>query len=498
MGARASKFEARSDPQVCVRRHGDPWCPLHRGHNVTSFCSECKILVCLDCITSDEHQGHKFIKFKDCLRDADNKIEERLEDIDKHLISHLDNELSSVTEEIKRREEEWKSKEVQLKNQEKIEQFRRYYEAMIISLRAYETLLKVYKKQLPKEKKKYADIMKSDSDILRYDTGVQLTKDIMDEIQSKPNIPEMTKTKQFDDVMKKLQQEIVRISTTYTDLLYATGASTGMDINLMVTSMFDNESPRYYSATPISADTAWVGEHRYNEHNKKYYNSNKLRLITSTGTVLCIRNFDTNDWITHLSVHPITGLLYCGFYRDRTVRSIDTTTGRTTTVIHCGCRPDRIKVTHDDHVLVSTWMEPDSVYRYKLTVGFVHKSTEKYQVFDIDHCPTSNRVLLSCGYAGVVVLDNRITLMIHTFNGLSGQGRKMFGCQTALFDNSGNIIVGDCDNKEIYILDGKHFSLIHKLHIDGISKSSEIRLYHNTLWVTCREPDKIMCTMLPY
>ena len=495
MGARASKLEASSESQVCVRRHGDPRCPLHPGKLLTSFCSECKILVCLECMTSPEHKGHTFIKFKECLCDAENKIEKRLDDIDKHLISHLDNELSSVTEEIKRREEEWKSKEVQLKNQEKIEQFRRYYEAMIISLRAYETLLKVYKKQLPKEKKKYADIMKSDSDILRYDTGVQLTKDIMDEIQSKPNIPEMTKTKQFDDVMKKLQQEIVRISTTYTDLLYATGASTGMDTNLMVTSMFDNESPMYYSATPISADTAWVGECRYDEHDKKYYNINKLRLITSTGTVL--RHFDTNHNFIPLSVHPTTGLLYGGFYGDKTVRRIDTTTGSTTTLIHCECDPDRIKVTHDDHVLVGTFKEADSVCQYKLTDGLVYKFTEKYKVWDIDHCPTSNRVLLSCGYGGVVVLDNHLT-RIHTFTGLSGQGREKFVCASAIFDNSRNIIVGDYHNKEIYILDGKHFGLIHKLHIDGISEPCKIRLYQNTLWVACREPRKIMCTMLPY
>ena len=441
--------------------------------------------MCLECITSPEHTIHTFIKFRECLRNAEDKIAKRLEDIDKHLVSQFDTELSSVTEEIRIRQMECKTHEFHLKKENKVKQFRRYYDIVIISLRNYETLLNMYNQQLPKIRKKYADIMKTGSDILRYDTGVQLTSDIRDEIQSRPIIPELTNVKHFDDVMRKLQQEIGRISTTlYYDLLNATGVSTGMNINLMVTSMFDDVSPWYNTATTVSIDTVWIGE-----YNKK------LRLITNTRTVL--HHFE--DDFFGLSVHPTTGQLYGSFHDflgDQTVRSIDTRTGSTTTVIHCECRPYRIKVTHDHHVLVGKSLNTASVYRYKLTGELVHKSTEKYIVHDIDHCPTSNRVLLSCSFDGVVVLDNHLT-RIHTFTGLSRQGREKFRCATTIFDNSGNIIVCDCDNKEIYILDSERFGVIIKLHIDGLSNIYQIRLYQNTMWVACRYPDNIMCIMMP-
>ena len=465
------------DPQVRVRKHEEGICPLHPICKVTALCSECKILVCLGCITSHEHKGHTFENLKDCSRRADDKITERLKDIEDHntCIPQLGKELSSVRHRIS--QIQGKSKTIdRTSNTTDQKRFKTYHDALNLCHSNYEILLKSYENQVSKKRKSYINIIKTGS-----------------EIPTKLNIPELNNKKQLEDVMENLQYETERVSKIYNELLYTTVDAYDTGINLMVISSFDYDSPEYDSITPeydsitpISTDKAWVGE--YDSRN-----GNELRLITSTGKIL--RHFETDEEFYRLSIHTTTGQLY-GAFLDDTVRSINTTTGVTTTVIHSQCRPERITVTHDNHVLVGSRVDLTSVLKYKLTGELVHQSTEKFRVQDIDHCPNSNRVLLSCSTDGISVLDDKLN-SIHTFTGLSEHGRRLFPCYSAVFDNSGNIIVSDLFNREIYILDSKHLDLKQKLNIDGLSCPKQIRLNQNILWVRCEYSRKIMRIMMP-
>ena len=109
---------------------------------------------------------------------------------------------------------------------------------------------------------------------------------------------------------------------------------------------------------------------------------------------------------------------------------------------------------------------------------------------DIDQCEMTKRVAVSCKREGLLILDTRLT-KVHTFTGLTRQNRKKFGCNTAIFDTHGNLIVCNYYNYEIDIVNGEDYTLIvQKLEIEDMACPVLIRLYQNILWVTCNNPKK--------
>ena len=196
--------------------------------------------------------------------------------------------------------------------------------------------------------------------------------------------------------------------------------------------------------------------------------------------------------IYNLGAHPITRQLFCITDSMNEVRSIDTVTGKTTTLVQCPIAIHRLKVTHDNHVIVGSCLvdgTKEPVYIYKLTGELVNKSPEKYKVHDIDSCPQTNRVAISGEKEGLTLLNSDLTVM-KTYN------RKNMYCTSAIFDSHGNLIVADYSNQEIIVLGGESLSFLQKLEIEAITCPGKLKLYDNILWVHCVDPHKLICVRI--
>ena len=278
-------------PQVCTRKQGEEWCHLHPGHKVTLLCRECKMLLCVEClVTSADHKGHTTTLLSKCLREPVSNIGKKINNIDRQKKTIIEKEISVLVEDLKRYEhieltqieKIMTSDLVESTKTDHIQQYKRYT-SVVTNIHNYHVrLLWQIVNNLSRNQLNLVNVLQSGSDVIKYDTGMYQETDVSEQTPNKPQIPELTNMKDIDDVMDKLQHVLERISKTYIELVH-----TSMYIDCLVFSVFDNESLHYYSVTPVSTDTAWVGESiLYNEHDEEYYPSNKLLLITSKGTAL--------------------------------------------------------------------------------------------------------------------------------------------------------------------------------------------------------------------
>ncbi|XP_062592659.1 E3 ubiquitin-protein ligase TRIM71-like [Saccostrea cucullata] len=51
-----------------------PFCTVHNKEHCEMYCNQCEIPVCIACIASDQHSGHKFLKILDVLEETKQKI----------------------------------------------------------------------------------------------------------------------------------------------------------------------------------------------------------------------------------------------------------------------------------------------------------------------------------------------------------------------------------------------------------------------------------------
>ena len=154
------------------------------------------------------------------------------------------------------------------------------------------------------------------------------------------------------------------------------------------------------------------------------------------------------------------------------MRSIDTTSGKTTGIVKSPINIGRLKVTHDNHVIVGSRLTKEAIFKYKLTGQLVKKSTEIFAIQDIDYCPKTNNVAISRCEEGLSLLNSGLTTM-KTYN------RKNMFCRSAIFDTHGNLIVADYTNKEIVVLDGESLNRIQILEIDSITSPVKLKLFDN-------------------
>ena len=512
--------------QACERVPGQDTCPFHPSHKSISLCKTCGFLVCAECMTSKEHKEHEFKKLSECVKEPTNAIARYLTNIDKNLLEAVDQELDAIKNETQERvqkhtdcvqrikEQGTKIKrEIDSTTNDIVVQMFNNLQEVLDSLEKHIQVLESFKIFITEERKKCSKVLQDGSIILKFDVGNEvMEKADKTKIPEHPNISnlQLIECENSKELIRKalgtLQElNLPSTSSTSKSLQHSTedpkkhiatsdhSAPTQTrpeqeathkysSINNQFT--WSNNDPEYCQISPLANDIAWAGN---NNH------SDRLHLINSTGELL--HKIQTDKSFVSLSVLPTTGQLYGGFPDDYTIRSIDTESGKTTVIIKCDIIPYRIKVTIYNDVLVGTCTGKCPVYRYKLTGELVHKSPKRYDVYDIEECTRTNRVVLSCDSSGVMIL-NKYLAELHSFTGPSGLlqvFKKTFECTTAIFDSYGNLIVGDWCNKEIYILDGNQYNIIQKVAIKDISCPTRFKLYDNVLWVQCGNPDKVIC-----
>ena len=499
--------------QVCDRLRGQETCPFHKGHKIASLCKTCGILVCLQCMMSSEHEGHTFKEITSCLREPTDNLSKHITEIEKRLLITVQKELSET------KKQRTQSVQKQTKGVEQIKEQRHKAHLQIDTTADSMTVrwnehsqnildvldkhilgLESLRNQLNEERKECSEILQKGSNILKYDAGLEIIK--------------KTKTQRIPKPPKLVELEYNKCGHNFDELIWkAMGILKEVGSNESVSEQSDkyqasvseivrqhryhliesisntsNESPRFGAIAPIGKNAAWACEVNYDGIAEEY--SNWLYLLDSRRNIIQQVKLDKLDTtIFYLSSHPITGQPFYINDQDNYVKSIDTTTGKTTNLVGCEIDIHRLKVTHDNHVIVGSRGTKEAIYTYKLTGELVSKSTEDYDVDDIDHCPTTNRVAISSGEDGLTLLNSDLTLM-KTYNG------KNSDITTAIFNSHGDLIVGDYSKKEIFVLDGERLNFIQKLEFNGISHPGKLKLYDNILWVTCNDPVRVICARI--
>ena len=488
MGCKQSKNTAQvridsavsDNAQVCGRGRGNEICPLHPGHTVTTLCCECNVLVCLECLYCPEHVRHTFKKLQDCLRGPMNNIAKRVNDLQKHTIQ-VDEDIFDI--EIMQAEyENIRNTNIKNAQQRKLKTRDRehlmsslniYYDAVQHILDHNKQLFQSYKERILGTVREYKEVFESGSDVLKYETGVNMPTMQLRGVPKTPNIPNLANID-----TEHIHSAIYQLHESHPDLLRSSGDPIYQDLSAVsVVSTFENDT-QYHSVAPVSKNTAWVA-----------VGINTLQLITNTGTILRTIEIDINVTFYSLSANLQTRELFGGF-DDNVIRSIDISSGATKSIIKCEYVPNIIKVTKDGYILVG-FEDPEFIHKYEMNGFLAQTSAEKYEVFDIDHYPITNKVLLSCQDKGLVLVDSNLN-KCNTFLGRPGPKRYRFLCATAAFDNSGDVIVGDYLNREMYVLSGENLQWRRKLNAP-LSCPLEIKLCQNMIWVVCDEPHQIIC-----
>ena len=495
--------------QVCDRLQGQETCPFHKGHNITSLCKSCGILVCLKCMMSSDHEGHTFKEITSCLRESTDNLAKHITEIDKSLLIAVQKELSEMKKQRVQSVEKHTNGAEQIKEQRQqahlqIDMYADTMEAqwngnlqqVLEVLDKHILGLESLENQLKEERNECSEILQKGSNILKYDAGLEITKKTkMQRIPNRPTISELEYKKcdqNFNDLLLKAMGIIKEVNSkpggTELPEKYLASSSEIVEQHRYqliesISNITDNKPPSFAAITPIGTNVAWARDFTYDGRNDKYLSSNMLYLINSRRNVVQQIKLDTK--IFNLNTHPITRQLFCINDDEDRVKSIDTTTGKTTQILKSSKHIQKLKVTDDNHVIVGSLGFREAIYKYKLTGELVNKSKEKYQVFNIDYCPQTNRVAISSIEEGVTLLSSEL-IVIKNYN------RKNF-CSSVIFDSHGNLIAADFSKKQIIVLDGENLSFIQKLEIDGITTPDKLKLYDNILWVICNQPAKLIC-----
>ena len=498
--------------QVCDRLRGEETCPFHKGHNITSLCKTCGILVCMKCVMSSEHEGHTFKEITSCLREPTDNLAKHITEIEKRLLIVVDRELSEMkiqraqsvqkhtkgVEQIKEQRQQ-AHRQIDINTDSMIVQWDEHSQQVLDVLDKHILVLESLQIQLNEERKECSEILHRGSNILKFDAGFEITKKTKKErIPKPPNISVLKYNKcdqNFEEMLLKAMGilEEVHSKPDVAELPDSTEALSGENMKQYRYTLFEsisnsnNRPNEFHAISPIGHNAAWATSNVYYDGFKTYRENNQLYLIDSTRKVVQRVDLDTNMFM--IQTHPVTKQVFCICNADNSVKRIDTNTGKSTTIVKCEIGIHRLKVTHDDHVIVGKRFAKDAIYRYKLTGELVNKSLAKFKVYDIDHSPHTNIVAISRGKEGVTLLNSDLTMM-KTYNW------KKCDCTSAIFDSYGNLVVADYSNMDICVLEGKSLSYIQKLKIDGITRPLRLKLCDNTLWIDCSDPGKLVCVKI--
>ena len=522
-------------PQICDRQKGCNKCSSHSQNNISIKCKECGILICIECVSSTEHQGHTFVNLNDCYKEAKDNLNAHVWKLENNLLPQVRKEIIDTDVDLTQKDatHDNRIKSVQKQWERTIEEINKIFTSYTTLIDEHAQSLKkpVYehKQKLESIEKEVLEQIAACKDVLVTENSLQIYDD-EDKIRRTPfiripkptekngtenvpyikiensnlliekalmilevlKLPVQTSSLSKDEINKELLQEISsealhepeepeRIYYAPADL-HSTQDTEPLKYEGNISFQFQFKQ-KSSSLCPITSDSAWV-----KVQQGTFSGTTKLTLINNKGKVK--QNIKVPGYLLCLGVHPVSRQLYGGF-TDKTVKAIDAKSGRTTLKVDTDCVPYSIAINAEDRVIVGNY-EGVSVHKYKLESGALAcKSAEEYNVYDISLCPLTNHVVIACDDE-VVVFD---TFLATLFKFTSTDFSRFIGSFTAIFDANGSIFVGDHKNKKIHILDGKQGQFAHSLTVD-VLEPVELRLYGSILWVSCRNPDKVVLVKL--
>ena len=515
---------------VCERQRGDNTCPHHPRNKISFKCDGCEILVCKECVASREHKGHTFTDLKEAFKKSKENLQTHVWKLENKLLCKLSEAIQSTDQEILKKDQTNKTeiqtvKELKLKCLDDISATFDAYIQLIenhavktqTSLSGHSAQLHASHKDVQKHIGLYKSVLKKGTDIEIHDDEQTAERKPLFTIPTTENPLTTSEYKPYVQIPKaqQLVQNSVQVlselklshrkETTASDAgmsmalksdgqLYKQSAYSTKQFKLLSTFDFKDR----FSPCCVGTDQAWIRQFVSNERTE-------VHLISNKGKVK--QNTKVDGYVVSLGIHPCSGQIYGGF-KDHTVCTIDAKNGQTRKICeNTKCIPESLTITTDDHVIIgmgSSW--GDSVYKYSVAGELIHTSQNEYDIHDIAEFPLNNHVAVACIEAGLVLLTECLAEIFRYLPRKGSQaktvqksktlGRNEFKACTVVFNEHGNVLVGECNTNTIHVVKGDNGDCLQVFNIDGLSSPVKLCLYKSVLWVVGESPSKMMCIQL--
>ena len=473
------------------REKGDIFCPIHSKKKLVFLCKQCDILICNKCMVN-EHSGHPVKEVEEVAEKKFRKIDKLIGKIEGTIIPSTKTNAEEVEAQANTRVKELEDGIEKAYQQEKylIELVRKITKETVGELKVELRTLNQDLFQFKSESDTHLDDLKSaaneckeskktKNDILIIDVVNSANKlrnnpPICQILQTRKNFtpgsnPVVEIEKAFGCVSTDREASVgfhdseekpkpVYPSHEKTPDLNSKGATAPIKLKRkllskpLVTHCNDLRSPNSSSIEKFRG-----GKLCYCCKGKPY-----IYLIRELGDV---KEVSLDVEINDIAIHPTTDVLYAACPNDNSIRSVNTRTGATSIVFTTVRPPHCMAFNTDGTILLGFFITKrfakcNKVVHYALG-GEELKSVNIDTPSHISVCAVTGNIVIATVLSGTKVI-NQDFQSVFVYRGPpteKQQNKEAFNCLDAVFDNEGHILVGDCNNKEVHVVDattGKH------------------------------------------
>ncbi|XP_021367305.1 tripartite motif-containing protein 2-like [Mizuhopecten yessoensis] len=482
--------------QIPFRIKGQFTCTHHKGGQLDLYCEECQIPVCIKCV-STVHKSHPLCDLSEIIHQTKQDVQSFIDKTEKVDLVQIDQYITSTDKHLKDNTSNFDKLSHHLKTQtnklkEDLDQltaqtlslYQQMEEDNTKLLQTYKQDLEVYDAKLKKQVQECKIALQRGSDIQIYDTGCEIQSALT--LPAEPTLCTASFTPNQNPEVH-LKQALGEVNTS----CHCQGqASPGHDMSVGSstgqgsTSTQQNSTGRKKVKSPVYRllpQTKVLG----NWTSPCYITSVcptidgqvwtsacddiTLNLLDRKGKV--IQKIKHNTGITEISLSPTTNTLWvCDLDNNIT----ELVSGRLVHRFGTREEPRCICITASNHVIVGM---NKKISKFTTEGTLLHTTsaagTGKPFVctpYRISECPVTHNVAVADlgntlhggeGKPRVVVIDTDFKKLFeydgkvpHTYQPTSQSGSKRFTPWGVVYDSVGNLVIGDCSNNRIILING--------------------------------------------
>ena len=457
---------------------GNKFCLNHLTEKVKFVCEDCKQKICNTCV-STTHKGHNLIGIKLLAQQKYEKLQDLNTDIQKNKIPRVRSKLQAAEQSVNKIKQgintnintavtqgEHLKELIDISTAETVSELEAVKAKITQQLDQFEADSEAVIKRLEDLMKESTEATKSDNNILIVDVEEQISTQTIIE-------PEF--------VCDFASMEFVKGPDPETNIRTALGTIVCGQLPPVVQSKKPTEPFIFDSLElPISPQsiqrtqqgTLWICE----------YNTKLLTKINTDGSK---KTLTLDTCIKDICVDPVTDQIYCAPFDDKSIRTLDTQSGKTAKLFTTSSVPHCLNVTNSGNIFIVGINLECQVTLYDKRGSILQTLTIVASPYHIAVCRSTGRVAIACWKRGVMVMEykaDRLHPMI-TY--------PTIGTVTAVeFDDAGQVLVADSKNKTVQnIATGKTFK---KINLDGTPTCLLAQNSNGDILLGTRYPNKLL------
>ena len=490
---------------IVDREKGTLFCPVHPNKRLAFLCHQCNILICNKCIFK-EHIGHpgeeveevvekKFGKLDDFIIEAERKTLPTAE----HIFQQVEAQVNAKEKILKTgirdayRHERYLTKLVKKNTKDTIGNLKHELQTLNQQFTEFKSKSETFSREVKNSVTECKETKKTKNDILVIDVvnGVEQFDHTPPTFETSETIktftpglkPEVDIKNAFGEVNLVNIHEAIAISEPVNTNKTKEQREIIHDADKTRRDETENSNSKGAAEqAPIKNQPTDIASRGIN----CFYPNSIERL--SDGR-LCFCGNDTPDiylideWndletidlmgvrICDIAVHPTTDILYCVCNTGKSIRSVDIGTGFSTIMFTTPDNPSCMALAKDETILVG-FLYAKQFVNYSQT-GHILNSIEMNCPVHISVCANTGTIVVANGKFGAHILNKDFQTM-YVYKGsidtTHTEWKLVIDCFDAVFDACGNLLIGDCNNKEIHVLEANTGTYIETIDSSKFGK----------------------------